>query len=176
MPGGKVHGGGGHGRHSREQRRKLIHQVRAEEGIQRQQAKRERYFERKYEGLAAHFDAVIKPTAQKALANIQAAMKPSAHGKSLIRQQAIIRLLAVDAWHHEEAVKKAKELHVEDHLNPEKFHILEREQRETLWKEILSKKVVGGTVLIPRKPAELKEEIEKWKGRVKHMSNGQYLR
>jgi hypothetical protein len=175
MPGGKVHGGGGHGRHSREQRRKLVHQVRAQEGIERQQAKRERYFDRKFEGLAEHFDNSIKPVAQKALANIQSAMKPSAHKKTLIRQQAIIRLLAVDAWHHGEAVRKAKELHIEGHLDPEKFHILEREQREALWKEILSKKVVGGTVLIPRKPAELKEEIEKWKGRVKHMAEGRYI-
>ncbi len=175
MPGGKVHGGGGHGRHSREVRRKMIHQARAQEGIERQQAKRERYLERKFNGLATHFDSVIKPTAQRALKNIQNAMKQVPGRKTLIRQQAIIRLLAVDAWHHEEAVRKARELKIDDHLNPEKFHILEREQREGLWKEILSKKVVGGTILIPRKPSELKEEIEKWKGRVKHMAEGRYL-
>ncbi|MCX6803560.1 MAG: hypothetical protein NTY48_03235, partial [Candidatus Diapherotrites archaeon] len=63
---------------------------------------------------------------------------------------------------------------IEHMLEPEKFHFLDYSQREHLWRDIISPKIINGQKTTPRSIEDTKEEIIKWKSRVPKLAQGEY--
>ncbi|MFA6064522.1 MAG: hypothetical protein WCW44_02205 [archaeon] len=175
MAGGKIHGQGGHGRFSKELQRKYAHSEEALAKIARAKEKSVRWFERKSMALKEHIETNLNKTAVGAIKNIEASTSSKTR-TPISRNNALVRLIAVDQWFFEHATKKAKELGIEREVEPEALHLLKREERENYWGELVGKHVYFGFTFHGRTSKELKEEIEKWKIRVPRIAQGQYTR
>jgi hypothetical protein len=172
MAGGKLHGGGGHGRYSREMRKKLIRQEEATARIARAKEKNLRAFEKRFEEAKEFIKTQLDSTAQIAVKNIESATQK----RKINPTQGLIRMLAVDAWFFENAMKKAEEKRLAQMTDPEELHLLEKSEREKLWNLLTGKhKLPNGKTVIRREIKTLKEDIQKWKGRVPHMAKGSYF-
>ena len=170
MAGGKVHGEGGHGRHSREMRRKYASEIEARQKIERAQEKNLRYVERKLNLTVSVIAEKIRPVTVTAIANLTEAVEK----KRVNPTQGIIRMLAIDVWFHEQTCSTAKANGIMDYLNPETLQFLSKNERQKLWQDLIGAHLHGEVKTFGRTPNELREEIAKWKGRVKRIAEGQY--
>jgi hypothetical protein len=171
----KNHGTGGHGRHGRELRRKFEHEIKIKEKLARAVASKDRWLERKSSAAIAYINTELVPVATAAANRITQAHISPQHKKPIARHQALIRLLAVDAWQFEEAQKKVRELGIAHLVDLEDLHNLKKEERQGIWEKLIGRHEVNGKVLIGRTSKQLTEEINLWKKRVPQMSKGQYL-
>jgi len=172
MAGGKVHGQGGHGRFSTEIRRKYAHEEEAKAKIARAQEKRSRLIDKKFDRVQQYLSQELSPIITNVSKRIDEAFK---RGK-LRPVPALVRMLALDAWNFEMAKRRASEEGILHLVNLEELHVLSKEKREAHWAKLTNKHTTNnGRTFGKKEYAELREEIEKWKGRVPKMAKGEYL-
>jgi len=168
MPGGKVHGQGGHGRFFREQQRGYAHRDAVEQRIERAQEAGKRREERKFgeflekECTRARDDA-IKALQETANAADAGRMRP---------RESFVRLLAVNAWWVDFAEKELlARRFISEPLSPEereRISLIDSERKNSLLIKLLGENPSIAT------QKETLAQIEKWKGRVPGILKGHY--
>jgi hypothetical protein len=169
----KIHGqGGAQGHHTKEMKHKYETSIRIKEKIQRTEAKKNRYAQRKIDWIKDELINHIGPTSTTALDRVITAVKI----KKVSKPVSLIITLAVDAWHVEEILKTlnskkiSKDIFTEQDL--ESFHFLSPEKRKETMEALLpNRKIKIGS----RNSSQLKEDIEKWKRRVPKIAQGHYF-
>ncbi len=170
MPKGKVHGKGGHGRHSREVQRKFEHEQKVREQQKRAVESRERKFSAQAEiavkGIVAKGEKEIVPIANQAKQKLELIAKRG----GLNAEGFILRLLAIDKF----VLREMKKLFQEnaftkdylDSINWENYHWLDANMRTELLTRIIGKN--------PRvkKQQRILEEIENQSRKVSELASG----
>lgn len=168
MPGGKVHGGGGHGKFARKQQQKYAHEEAVKEKLKRKKEARDR----KKERLNSEFLEVVVPgLRQKAIDAIKI-INQKISLKQVSRPNAIKIFLALDEWYlekiNQEAIKRRiieKPFEAQE-LN--KVSLIGAQKRS----EYLASLLGNNPSVYTQK--EIMRDIEKWKNRIPKILEGKY--
>lgn len=168
MPGGKVHGQGGHGRHSREMQRTYAHGEIANEKIVRRKAKAERKQERNVAQLMEKLSSDIIPKVNALYARLRQELQRGVGSKRTLK----IKILAINEWYIDEIEKQM----IKKRLTHEPLNTSEREQISLVERKDYLKYMgdLVGKNPTQRSVVELREQMSKWKNRVPKMLLGQY--
>jgi len=130
-------------------------------------AKEERRIDRKLEEVKELVKSNIDPTCAKA---IELTMR-AVNNKKVSARVGMVRVLAVDQWFVDNIVNEAHARRLPEDILREfesETHLVEAEKRA----EIIEKLIGKNPSALSKK--QLLEELNKWKWRVKAMSEGQY--
>jgi len=168
MPGGKVHGQGGHGRYGRELQRGFEHRERAREVLERQQEKNKRKKERSWQEITESAAPGMRQKLDALIVRLESKLK-----RKEIKTRNYARIyLAMNEWYVEqlEAALKKKGLHAEN--------VFEEHQRElgvrvsSLPVDLMAELLGNNPSVLTQK--QLREEIDKWKKRMPKLLEGEY--
>ncbi len=168
MAGGKVHGGGGHGRHGREVQRVYAHQekvaVSRERAIQKNKRKAERINREFLENIVPGFGSKVL--------DVLKIIEKKLSLKQITRNNALKMMIAVDEWYLEQiestALKKRIILEPFSLEEKEKISIIgERKKREYL-ANLLG---INPSISFQK---EIINDLAKWKRRVPQILEGKY--
>lgn len=168
MPGGKVHGGGGHGNHSRNQRKKYEHAQIVKEKLERKkQAK-----ERKKQKTKTEFLEVFVPNLKQQANQVIKIIKNKISLKKVSKPNSIKMFLALDKWYLEKINQEAKKRKIVE----ESFSIEELNKFSLIGQK---KKIDYLSTLLGNNPSvfiqkEIVKDIEKWKSRIPRILEGKY--
>jgi hypothetical protein len=168
MPRGKVHGQGGHGRHSREMLRGYEHREVVSSIIERKQQKSQRRQDRNISELMHNVQTEMIPKVKATIERILADMKRKV-GTSNIN---IMKIIAINNWYIAEIEKEL----FRKRLITEALSVEEREQLSLIAEADYQKHMEH---LLGKNPSalrvrEVKEQLEKWQQRVPKILKGEY--